>query len=68
MAEKDGDFLVTMQEPNKEAPAPLIFDIGKDGLKRRTTTAATGSKVAAAISDARGTPAPPAQRVGFGSL
>jgi hypothetical protein len=68
MAEKDGDFLVTMQEPNKEAPAPLIFDIGKDGVKRRTTTAATGSKLAAAISDARGTPAPPAQRVGFGSL
>ena len=69
MAEKDGQFLVTMQEPNKESPAPIVFEVGKDGLKRRTdATAKSGNKLAAAISSARGNPAPPAQRVGFGSL
>jgi hypothetical protein len=69
MAEKDGQFLVTMQEPSKESPAPTVFEVGKDGLKRRTNaTETSGNKLAAAISSARGNPAPPAQRVGFGSL
>lgn len=69
MAEKDGQFLVTMQEPTKESPAPIVFEVGTDGLKRRTKAiASSNSKLAAAISSARGNPTPPAQRVGFGSL
>lgn len=27
-------FLVTMEEPNKEEPKPIIFNIGKDGITR----------------------------------
>ncbi|MGA2653561.1 MAG: hypothetical protein ABSF28_23805 [Terracidiphilus sp.] len=63
----DGDFMVTM-EHNQDAPEPIVFEIGPNGLEyQRSSSQKTGdTKLAAAISAARGTPAPPAQRVGFG--
>jgi len=68
MADRDGDFMVTMEHPSVEAPAPMVFDIGPDGMVYRQPGAATkgGGGLAAAITAARGTAAPPSQRVGFG--
>jgi hypothetical protein len=64
MADKDGDFMVTMEQPNASAPAPITFEIGPDGITYSDTS--SGGKLAAAVAAARGTAAPPAQRVGFG--
>jgi hypothetical protein len=66
-ADRDGDFLVTMSEPNSTAPEPIVFEIGASGLARshRSGPPQPGS-LASVIASARGTAAPPAQRVGFG--
>ena len=64
MADRDGDFMVTMEHPSIEAPQAIVFEIGPAGLTYRQ--ADSGGKLAAAVAAARGTPAPPAQRVGFG--
>lgn len=68
MAERDGDFLVTMEHPSEDAPEPMVFEVGPDGLTytESASAAKTGNKLAAAITAARGPAAPPAQRVGFG--
>ena len=68
MADRDGDLIVTMEHPSADAPEPIVFDIGQDGLTyRQLGSSVTGrGKLAAAITAARGTPAPPTQRVGFG--
>lgn len=63
----DGDFMVTM-EHNPDAPKPIVFEVGPKGLEYQPSSSskAGDSKLGAAITAARGTPAPPAQRVGFG--
>jgi hypothetical protein len=68
MANRDGDFVVTMERPSTDAPEPSVFEIGPDGLAyRQSSSGGKGEgKLAAAIAAARGTPAPPTQRVGFG--
>jgi len=37
---KDGQFLVTMQEPNKNKPQPIVIEIGSKGAIRTTVGAA----------------------------
>jgi hypothetical protein len=64
VADKDGDFIVTMEHPSTSAPAPIVFEIGPNGVTY-TETGSSG-KLAAAVAAARGTAAPPTQRVGFG--
>jgi hypothetical protein len=68
LAARDGDFLVTMAYPAPASPAPIVFEIGRDGLKLQQSASAKAGDggLIAAIAAARGTPAPPAQRVGFG--
>jgi hypothetical protein len=68
VADRDGDCLVTMEHPNSAAPEPIVFEVGSNGLSYRDPASAahTGGKLASAIAAARGTPAPPTQRVGFG--
>ncbi|MEK7754144.1 MAG: hypothetical protein AAB654_19625 [Acidobacteriota bacterium] len=68
MADQDGDFLVTMEYPSADAPQPIVFKIGSEGLSspESGSRGTTGRKLAEAITAARATPAPPAQRVGFG--
>ena len=68
MADRDGDFLVTMEHPTPDAPEPIVVEIGPNGVtySESASGAKTAGKLAAAIATARGTPAPPAQRVGFG--
>lgn len=68
LAGRDGDFLVTMEEPSVDSPAPIIFEVGPNGLKHSESaaTASAGNRLAAAVTTARGMPAPPTQRVGFG--
>lgn len=68
-ADRDGDFLVTMEYPSASAPEPMVFEIGEDGLSLQespTTKPKEADKLASAIAAARGIPAPPSQRVGFG--
>jgi len=67
-ADRDGDFMVTMEHPATDYPEPLVFEIGPNGLTYRecSSGAKTAVKLAAAIATARGTSAPPTQRVGFG--
>jgi hypothetical protein len=64
VADKDGDFLVTMEHPSTTKPAPIVLDIGPNGITYSDTD--SGGKLAAAVAAARGSAAPPAQRVGFG--
>jgi hypothetical protein len=64
MANRDGDFMVTMEHPSINAPAPIVFEIGPNGITY--SDASSGGKLAAAVAAARGTQAPPTQRVGFG--
>jgi hypothetical protein len=64
-ADKDGDFIVTMEHPSITAPGPIVLEIGTNGVTYSDTTNSSG-KLAAAVAAARGTAAPPAQRVGFG--
>jgi hypothetical protein len=68
MADRDGDFIVTMEHPSADAAEPIVFEIGQDGVTyRQLGSSGTGrGRLAAAIAAARGTPAPPTQRVGFG--
>jgi hypothetical protein len=67
MANRDGDFLVTMEHPSEVAPEPIVFEVGSEGVTHTDSESAKmGNKLAAAIAAARGTPAPPTQRVGFG--
>ena len=33
VAQKDGDFIVTMEHPSKKSPAPLVIEIGSMGAK-----------------------------------
>lgn len=68
MADCDGDFMVTMEHPGTGAPEPIVFEIGPNGLtySQPASGGKTGGRLAAAITAARGTPAPPTQRVGFG--
>ena len=68
MADRDGDFMVTMELPSVDAPEPIVFDIGPDGLTYRKSGSdgKGGGNLTAGITAARGTPAPPTQRVGFG--
>jgi hypothetical protein len=65
MANRDGDFMVTMEHPNTESPKPMVFEIDSNGLNYCESD--SGIKVAAAVAAARGSSAPPTQRVGFGS-
>jgi hypothetical protein len=64
VAEKDGDFIVTMEHPTTSAPAPIVFEIGPNGVAHSETK--SGGNLAAAVVAARGSAAPPTQRVGFG--
>jgi hypothetical protein len=64
MADRDGDFIVTMEHPSTDAPEAIVFEIGPAGLAYRQS--GSGGNLAAAVAAARGTSAPPAQRVGFG--
>jgi hypothetical protein len=66
VAERDGDFMVTMEHPNSDAPEPIVFEIGTEGVDYQDAGSARKGGVVSAIAAARGTPAPPAQRVGFG--
>jgi hypothetical protein len=68
MADRDGDFMVTMEHPSTSAPEPIVFQIGPNGLVygQSASGGKTVGKRAAAVTAARGTPAPPTQRVGFG--
>jgi hypothetical protein len=65
MADRDGDFIVTMEHPSTDAPEPIVFEIGPDGVALQSGSS-SGGKLTAAITAARGTTAPPTQRVGFG--
>jgi hypothetical protein len=68
MADRDGDFMVTMEHPSSDAPEPIVFEVAPDGVKclQSDSGGKGGGKLGAAIVAARGTPAPPTQRVGFG--
>jgi len=63
-----GHFLCTHEYPNRTSPQPLVFTVDENGLhfddrrKKREST----SPLATAIAAARGSDAPPAQKVGFG--
>jgi hypothetical protein len=63
----DGEFMVTM-ENNPDAPEPIVLEVGPHGVSLQQSESAKtrGLDLSAAIGAARGTPAPPAQRVGFG--
>jgi hypothetical protein len=64
VAEKDGDFIVTMEHPSVSAPEPIVLEIGANGVTYSATK--SSATLAAAVTAARGAAAPPAQRVGFG--
>lgn len=64
VADRDGDFMVTMEHPNPTTPEPMIFEVGSSGVVYKSED--SGVKVAAAVAAARGSSAPPTQRVGFG--
>jgi hypothetical protein len=68
LARRDGDFMVTMEHPNVDAPQPIVLEIRSDGVTYRDSDVRStgGGKLGAAITAARGGAAPPTQRVGFG--
>jgi hypothetical protein len=68
VADRDGDFIVTMEYPTTSAPEPLVLEIGPNGVTcgKSASTTRTSTSLAAAVIAARGNPAPPTQRVGFG--
>jgi len=66
--DRAGVFVVTMEHPSKDAPAPLVVEITSSGAA--IATAAQGKAAASlteAIAAARGAVAPPQARVGFGN-
>lgn len=65
-----GHFICTHEHPSKEAPEPVSFELSEKGLSligKSKGAADTSSKLAAAVSSARGGQEPPQQQVGFGS-
>jgi hypothetical protein len=62
-------FLCTQEHPNKDIPEPIIFALTENGLEYREPSAEVEEKtysMSAAVAGARGTGAPPQDRVGFG--
>ncbi|MBX3292258.1 MAG: hypothetical protein KF881_05110 [Acidobacteria bacterium] len=62
-------FLCTQEHPNTETPEPIIFSLTENGLAYQEPGQAQedqSNALAAAVSAARGTGTPPADRVGFG--
>jgi hypothetical protein len=68
MAEKDGDFIVTMEHPDTANPKPIEFEIRTEGLTYvpPNSEQKKSQGLAAAVIAARGGSEPPTQRVGFG--
>jgi len=62
------DFLCTGEHPNEQDPQPIIFEVDEECLKYRESksVAKAASGLAAAVAAARGSDAPPRDRVGFG--
>ncbi len=65
-----GRFVCTHEYPSKTNPQPLVFTVDENGLHfdDRRTKRESASPLAAAIASARGSDAPPAQKVGFGKV
>ncbi|HQU92608.1 MAG TPA: hypothetical protein PLK77_09945 [Pyrinomonadaceae bacterium] len=62
-------FLCTQEHPNTETPEPIIFSLKETGLEYQEpeqNQEDESKTLAAAVSAARGTGTPPADRVGFG--
>jgi hypothetical protein len=65
----DGHFLCTGEHPTEEAPEPIVFELGADGVVLGATggaAAARSSRLGEAVKTARGAAAPATQPVGFG--
>lgn len=63
------EFLCTQEHPNTEAPEPIIFSLGENGLeyiKPESQNSESSRGLAAAVAAARGSSTPPTDRVGFG--
>jgi hypothetical protein len=65
------DFLCTQEYEGEDQPAPIIFEATKNGLVYVPPSKKSAKKEAASLTSAatfaRGSAAPPATRVGFGS-
>ena len=69
MSETDGDFIVTMENPDTANPMPVVFEISTGGLSYVAPKSDTKKSqwLGAAVVAARGGSEPPTQRVGFGN-
>jgi hypothetical protein len=59
----------TGEYPTEDAPEPIVFELGADGVALRAAEGATAprsSRLGEAVKTARGAAAPPTQPVGFG--
>jgi hypothetical protein len=64
-----GDFIVTAEHPNTDAPEPVVFEFSGDALSHREPEGEqrqSAQKVAEAVTAGRGGEDPPRQAVGFG--
>lgn len=66
-----GGFVCTMEYPNKDKPEAIVFEVLASGVAQRAPASGSAAKkvapaVTAAVAGARGTAAPPKDRVGFG--
>lgn len=66
VAGKGGDFMVTMQHPDADAPEPIVITIEEGGQQYQPPKQTTGKTLVAAIGAARPRDQAPTQRVGFG--
>lgn len=66
---EDGHFVCTQEFPSEDEPEPIVIALLESGcdLRGDSSTRVSRSTVTDAVSDARGTAAPPAQHVGFGN-
>ncbi len=64
-----GHFLCTQEHPNTKTPEPICFEVSSEGFAYRAAAekkSESASRLAAAVTQARGGGAPPQSQVGFG--
>lgn len=61
-------FLCTQEHPDEENPEPIVFEVDQDGVHYRGETTSSGKTLSEAAASARGSDAPPRDRVGYGKM